>query len=98
MLDDLRFALKAISIYRKASPSIKIIREGFNMKLSSSSFLQILAAFGQIGNLVLPLTSGKVQIGIAAALGAISVIVNRVAGHSNPDGTPAAKAYIPEVK
>lgn len=98
MLNDVRLAWKWIGVYRKASPQIKRLRVLTSMKLTTSTFWQIVTILLQILNLVLPMTSGKVKIYIATVIGCITIILHNIAGNTNPDGTPVGSATVTTTK
>ncbi len=98
MLEDVKFAWKAIGLYRKASPQIKRLRELTSMKLTTSTFWQIVTILLQILNLVLPMTSGKVKIYVATVIGCITLILHNLAGNTNPDGTPVGTGTITTIE
>jgi len=83
-----------IRVWAKLQKPINQIKEISSMPLSWSRFWQILMCVLQILNLIQPLTSGKVQVGIATAIGVIQVVLHNLAGNLNPDGTPATTAYV----
>lgn len=61
-----------------------------------SVLLQTLASTSQIVNLVEPWLSGEQKAMVAAGIGILQIVVNAIAHGSNPDGTPAEVAWIPQ--
>lgn len=82
----------------KLRPLIQRLQELCAMPLTASNCLQIFAVVLQILNLILPITTGKVKIIVATAIGIVQVILHNFAGWANPDGTPAAMPYQPGAK
>lgn len=80
-------------IYWKARPYIKRLEELSKMKLTTTNLVQMLLALIGIANILEPFATGKTKLVVGAILGCAHVVVNTLAGKSNPDGTPAATAY-----
>ena len=67
------------------------------MKLRTSVILQGLGVALQAANLAQPwIHNPKSQATLAAVVGGLQGIAALVAHFSNPDGTPASVAYIPD--
>lgn len=57
--------------------------------------LQIVGSAGQVGNLIAPWLPDEHKAMVAAGIGVGQIVVNAIAHSSNPDGTPAAVAWVP---
>ena len=60
------------------------------MKLSTSSFAQVLTVILGFLSQILPAVPDKFKKYILAATGIITIILHLIAGNSNPDGTPSS--------
>ena len=68
------------------------------MKFSWNLVIQILGLIVQGANAMGALLPPEYQAGLAVIVGLIQAIVAAIAHFSNPDGTPAAVAYLPGLK
>jgi len=59
------------------------------MKLTTSTFLQVLALVVQGLNLTLPVVPQKYKVYVMTGIGILQLVLHNMAGNSNPDGTPA---------
>lgn len=88
--------IAAWRLYRKLNPLWIQLERALSMKLSVNAIIQILAIIGQgaaVVSEVLPPQAQKWTVGTLAVVQALTGIL---AHFRNPDGTPAAVAYLPQ--
>jgi hypothetical protein len=76
----------------------KQLERASTMKLSWSTFFQVLTYAGQYGTWALSVVPSQWKPYVSLGLGVISVVLHWRAGQLNPDGTPSQVAYVPPQK
>ena len=88
-----------LRIFVKLQPIISMLQKESHMKFSWNLVIQVLGTVVQALNVLAPFaTSDKAKGSIAATVALVQAITAFIAHFSNPDGTPAAAAYVPEKK
>ncbi len=90
--------IRELRIYLKLRPYIKKLKEQSHMKFSWNLVLQVIATGVQAANALTPMLPEKQRGTLALVVGVLQSISALIAHYSNPDGTPAAVAYLPTKK
>ena len=86
--------VRQLRILWKLQPIIKKLKEQSTMKLSVNALIQILGTVTSGITMMTDMLPGKAKFWAVVAVSAIQGIAGVLSHFSNPDGTPAAEAYV----
>lgn len=90
--------IREIRIYLKLRPYINRLKEELHMKFSWNMILQVIATAIQGVNAISGMLPHDQAAGVAVIVGVVQAVAAAIAHFSNPDGTSAKVAYIPDSK
>lgn len=86
--------LRELRIYFRLRPYIRAFREITKMRFSINIVIQSLAIAAQALNAIGDFVSPKSKPLVAGIVGIVQALTAFLAHYNNPDGSPAAEAYI----